>query len=232
MTREEKTPARPPLPAELRAQIGSELRAARVRLGQSLEDAARRTRVPKRYLEALESDRFGEFEALVYLRGFLQSYCEQLGVSFEPLWKRLVEPPSAPAAPAPAPERPQARTPAALAASALLAAALPAALLWRGRPDAPDAPAPGPAALQRLPQAADVRLGLSAAEDAWVRVETDGRLQFEGILPRGAALEWSPKRGLRLLTPNPDALRLTMNGKRRGLPAAGPDGARRVEVLE
>lgn len=82
----------------VKAQIGSVLRAARLKRGQSLEAVAQQSRIPKKFLESLENDRFDEFPALVYLRGFLKGYCDHLEVEFEPLWIQIAAP-AAPAAP-------------------------------------------------------------------------------------------------------------------------------------
>ena len=97
--------------ADVRAEVGAVLRAARLKRGQSLEAVAQQTRIPKRYLEALENDRLDEFPAFVYMRGFLKGYCEHLDLPFEELWAK-VQPPAAetaaaPAAPAPATPAPK-----------------------------------------------------------------------------------------------------------------------------
>ncbi len=95
----------------LRAEIGPILRAARLKRGQSLEAVAQQTRISKRFLEALEENRFEQFPAVVYLRGFLKSYCEHLDVNFEDIWKLLNTAPEAETAEggqaeaAPAPEK-------------------------------------------------------------------------------------------------------------------------------
>jgi hypothetical protein len=46
----------------------------------TIEDAARATRIPRRYLEALEQEDFGILPAPVYARGFLRSYSGYLGL--------------------------------------------------------------------------------------------------------------------------------------------------------
>jgi cytoskeletal protein RodZ len=69
--------------------IGATLRQARLKHGQSLDVVHQHTRIPKKFLEAMENNRFDEFPALVYLRGFLKSYCEHLDVEFEPLWNQI-----------------------------------------------------------------------------------------------------------------------------------------------
>jgi len=73
----------------LRAEIGPILRAARLKRGQSLEAVAQQTRISKRFLEALEENRFEQFPAVVYLRGFLKGYCEHLDVNFDEIWNML-----------------------------------------------------------------------------------------------------------------------------------------------
>ncbi|MDD5302956.1 MAG: helix-turn-helix domain-containing protein [Elusimicrobia bacterium] len=79
----------------LRAEIGPILRAARLKRGQSLEAVAQQTRISKRFLEALEENRFEQFPAVVYLRGFLKGYCEHLDVNFDEIWAMLNAAPEA-----------------------------------------------------------------------------------------------------------------------------------------
>lgn len=83
----------------VKAEIGDVLKAARLKKGLALEAVARQTRISKRYLEALEGDKFEEFPALVYLRGFLKGYCDFLETDFGPLWEK-VEAATAPPPPA------------------------------------------------------------------------------------------------------------------------------------
>ena len=80
----------------LRAEIGPILRAARLKRGQSLEAVAQQTRISKRFLEALEENRFEQFPAVVYLRGFLKGYCEHLDVNFDEIWALLNAVPETP----------------------------------------------------------------------------------------------------------------------------------------
>jgi ribosome-binding protein aMBF1 (putative translation factor) len=53
----------------LRAEIGPILRAARLKRGQSLEAVAQQTRISKRFLEALEENRFELPEGLLRASG-------------------------------------------------------------------------------------------------------------------------------------------------------------------
>lgn len=60
--------------------LGATLQRARLDKGLTLEDAERVTRIPKKYLEALESEDYGRLPAPVYARGFLRSYSGYLGL--------------------------------------------------------------------------------------------------------------------------------------------------------
>ncbi len=60
--------------------LGETLRRARSAKGITLEDAERVTRIPRKYLEALELENFGILPAPVYARGFLRSYAGYLGL--------------------------------------------------------------------------------------------------------------------------------------------------------
>lgn len=60
--------------------LGQILQRARLARGITLEDAERVTRIPRKYLEALEQEHFSILPAPVYARGFLRSYAGYLGL--------------------------------------------------------------------------------------------------------------------------------------------------------
>ena len=60
--------------------LGETLRRARTAKGITIEDAERVTRIPRKYLEALELENFSILPAPVYARGFLRSYAGYLGL--------------------------------------------------------------------------------------------------------------------------------------------------------
>ncbi len=226
----------------LRAEIGPILRAARLKRGQSLEAVARQTRISKRFLEALEENRFEEFPAVVYLRGFLKGYCEHLEMNFEEIWSMLNSAAAAAEAPAVAgPTTPQtAPTPAPPApaqgsgATGAIALAVALALglaVYLFKDQDKDAAAPAtPAALQPMPRAIEPKLIVRLKNDAWLRVSVDGMVVFEGRAPRGALQEWKPSKFVDLRTTEPAALELSLNGQAATLGAPGPDGQYRVEI--
>lgn len=66
--------------AEHRAAFCEYLRASRARTTLSLDDIARETKIPRRSLERLETGRFEELPADVFVRGFLRSYARCVGI--------------------------------------------------------------------------------------------------------------------------------------------------------
>jgi cytoskeleton protein RodZ len=61
-------------------EIGSSLREARSRQGIALPQVERDTRIRSRYLTALEEEQFDVLPAPAYVRGFLRTYAEYLGL--------------------------------------------------------------------------------------------------------------------------------------------------------
>lgn len=82
--------------------IGEALIRAREARGRSLADAERDTRITRRYLQALEDEQFDLLPAPVYVRGFIRSYSQYLGLEGDPLVARLPPAAAVPAAASPA----------------------------------------------------------------------------------------------------------------------------------
>ena len=61
-------------------EIGTSLREARLRQGFELVDAEAATKIRSKYLGALEEERFELLPAQTYVKGFLRSYSEYLGL--------------------------------------------------------------------------------------------------------------------------------------------------------
>jgi cytoskeleton protein RodZ len=64
--------------------IGSSLREARMRQGLDFPELEERTKIRPKYLRALEDERFDLLPAPTYVRGFLRSYAEVLGLDGQP----------------------------------------------------------------------------------------------------------------------------------------------------
>jgi cytoskeleton protein RodZ len=69
--------------------IGEELRRERTRQGLTPEDIARRTKIPVRSLEAIESDAFDRLPGVVFARNFVRLYAVDLKLDPESLISRL-----------------------------------------------------------------------------------------------------------------------------------------------
>jgi cytoskeleton protein RodZ len=64
--------------------IGTTLRDARTRQGLDFPELEQRTKIRPKYLRALEDERFDILPAPTYVRGFLRSYAEALGLEPQP----------------------------------------------------------------------------------------------------------------------------------------------------
>lgn len=64
--------------------IGSSLRDARTRQNLDFPELEERTKIRPKYLRALEDERFDILPAPTYVRGFLRSYAEALGLDGQP----------------------------------------------------------------------------------------------------------------------------------------------------
>src|SRR5512134_1978637 len=65
-------------------EIGASLREARLRQGLDFPELEERTKIRPKYLRALEDERFEQLPAPTYVRGFLRSYAEALGLDGQP----------------------------------------------------------------------------------------------------------------------------------------------------
>jgi cytoskeletal protein RodZ len=69
--------------SDSRSGIGARLKAGRERSGMTLIQVAERLHVDSRVVEALEADRFNEFDAPVYVKGHLKRYSELVNENTE-----------------------------------------------------------------------------------------------------------------------------------------------------
>lgn len=65
------------------AELGPYLRGERERQGASLELMQQRTKIQRRYLQAIESGDYGALPGAFYARAFIRSYAEALGLNAE-----------------------------------------------------------------------------------------------------------------------------------------------------
>lgn len=81
-------PEGPPLPPAA-ARVGSDLRAARQRLGWQLPDVANGLRIRLPYLEAIEEGRLADLPGNAYAVGFVRAYATMLGLDPDEVARRF-----------------------------------------------------------------------------------------------------------------------------------------------
>lgn len=221
-------------------EIGSSLREARSMRGLELDAVQKALRIRRRYLEALESDRFEQLPGEVYARGFLREYAEFLGLDgslyVEEYNARFAqhEHQFIAAQPSAAPLRRGSARLLLVGAAALLICVAGALVAWklaghRGKPAASrpspaafSAPAattratPAPVAAASEP-AAPSRLTLTAARgDCWVGVRiasATGRQLYWRTLRQGQTIHFSLSRPLWVRVGRGANLDATVDGK-------------------
>jgi hypothetical protein len=203
------------------------------------DELEERTKIRPKYLRALEDEQFDILPAPTYVKGFLRSYAEALGLDGQPFvdeynsrfavggdddvvvrTRRM---------PAPRRDRGPVResriTVVALAAIAVLAALVIAA--WRfGGPEQERMPGLTPSDRGTMtavgPSARRANLVLAAVAGAsWMEVRqgsVSGKLLYSGTLERGQRKTFQGRR-LQLALAEPENVAVRLNGKRVELPA-------------
>lgn len=65
---------------EPRGSVGCALAEARRRCAMTIEQVAEMTRVPIRYLTAIEAERFDEIPGVIYIKGFVKAFARAVGL--------------------------------------------------------------------------------------------------------------------------------------------------------
>ena len=214
----------------LEISAGQRLRRAREERHLTLGEVARETRIKTEFLQALEEDRTDVFPGPVYARAFLRQYAAFLGLDGEDLVSSLF-PAAGTEIPEQIPSRRIAGRSARLSVAGmvlLVAAAAAAAFLAAGREltrpegDLPPPPAPaerpeepreakGAPRQAIVPEARGVRLRLRAEAPCWIRVQSGGRLLYQGTLRAGDSLHFASREAIVLRAGNAGALRIRHN---------------------
>jgi cytoskeleton protein RodZ len=223
--------------------IGSSLREARLRQELDFPVLEERTKIRPKYLRALEDERFDLLPAPTYVKGFLRSYAEALGLDGQPFVDEYnsrfavgeddVVVRSARQVPIPRNRDRQRRRQAResrIALAALLAIAVLTALViaaWRfGSPDEEKVPGLATQGATAAPTGASggrVKLVVRARDGAsWMEVRAGsvaGRLLYSGTLERGQRQEFTARRAIQLALAKPGNVTVRVNGNREELPA-------------
>jgi cytoskeletal protein RodZ len=225
-------------------EIGNTLREARLRRRLDLSRCESDTKIRSKYLRAMEEEQFDLLPGRTYVRGFLRTYAEYLGLDWQLV---LDEYESRFGAFAEAgwdgeggsqgrrrphdrgrrPRRERSRSPEArllwLAVGGVLSVAL---LVWLGvgSPDESSRTLPAPVApAVSQARAALVRIeGVGEGAEVAVRARNGrGRLIFAGPLQAGESRRYAVARSIWLRVSDPAGVRLTVDGVERPLPTEG-----------
>jgi cytoskeleton protein RodZ len=217
--------------------IGSSLREARLRQELDFPELEERTKIRPKYLRALEDERFDILPAPTYVRGFLRSYAESLGLDGQPFvdeynTRFAVGDEDAPirARRVPPPRPHRSGRESRIAVLALFAIAVATALViaaWRfGGPEGEKVPGlasprAGQATHSPSSTAQRTRLAVTAVGGgSWMEVRagsSGGKLLYSGTLERGQRKTFEGVR-LQLALAEPQNVAVRLNGNRVSLP--------------
>jgi len=227
-------------------EIGSSLREARLRQTLDFPEIEQSTKIRGKYLRALEDEQFDLLPAQTYVKGFLRSYAEYLGLDGQ-LYvdeynsRYIVGDEESPLRPRQSPRRPPGppRVQSRVVLLTLLGIALVTALVivaWT-RGGAGNQHIPGLATEQTttkkqtvLPpvhtsRSAVARLEVTAALDSsWLQVHrgsVTGPIVYQGTLEKGEKQLFVGRR-LWIDVGRPEVLRAKLNGRAVRFPTGGP----------
>jgi cytoskeleton protein RodZ len=221
-------------------EIGNSLREARLRQQLDFPEIEQATKIRGKYLRALEDEQFDVLPAQTYVKGFLRSYAEYLGLDgqlyVDEYNSRFVvgeeEAPARPRRSAP-PQPRGVQVQSRVVLLTLLGIAAVTALVivaWtRGEPQKKEPVGLGAAPPQTVavkPQATTnaVRLIVTAKRgNCWLEVHSGsatGRIIFQGTLERGQRKLFSGHK-LWITLDRPENLGTVLNGRSRILPGGG-----------
>jgi helix-turn-helix protein len=222
-------------------EIGNSLREARLRQTLDFPEIEQATKIRGKYLRALEDEQFDVLPAQTYVKGFLRSYAEYLGLDgqlyVDEYNSRFVvgeeESPARPRRVAPTPSR-GVQVQSRVVLLTLLGIASVTALVivaWtRGEPQKKEPVGLGNSATQK-PVVSNppvttnaVRLIVTAKRgNCWLEVHSGsatGRILFQGTLERGQKKLFTGRK-LWITLDRPESLSTILNGHTRLLPGGG-----------
>jgi cytoskeleton protein RodZ len=232
-------------------EIGNSLREARLRQGLDFPEIEQATKIRPKYLRALEDEQFDILPGQTYVKGFLRSYAEYLGLDgqlyvdeYNSRYIHVDEETPLRARSTSSLSRAGPRFETSVVLVALAAIGILTLLVfaaWRFGSNTPDTaipdfstqpPAASPATKPKkrtraaLPRARMMLTG--ALGDSWVEVYANsptGKLLYEGTVQAGRSVRFGVERVYRryfVRVGRPGNLRMTVNGRVRDLPRRGP----------
>ncbi len=217
--------------------IGERLKSAREKRGQDLEEVHLEIKISPQVLNALEEDRAEDLVGIVYAKTFLRQYANYLGLDGDKLAKELEEKrptPSEDIKPVGLTlERPKLSKSTILkniSILILIVAILGSMLIGifhfakrtkTGIPQRPKEKAVESlphTSLFPIPENQKIKLTLTAYDNVWVEVESDGTTVNKNILKKGSRETWQADENIKIIIGKPEAVSLELNGKPFRLP--------------
>ena len=213
-------------------EIGNSLRDARLRQGLELVQLEAETKIRAKYLRALEEEQFEQLPGDTYVKGFLRTYADRLGLDgqlyvdeYNSRFTLAEEPPASARPRHQSPRRRRLESHAVLVALAgILAVTVLVIAAWQltGTDESPEPPAattlPAPTTTVAAPEPEIATLVVTAAGGS-SRVEVRrgsraGDLVWEGTLTKGGESQRFTGKKLWIAVAKPANLSLTLNGSR------------------
>lgn len=207
--------------------VGEKLRKARLEKKASLEEVYKQTRIYPNVLEALEQDRAHNFLSSIYIKGFLKTYAQYLGLDGEKLVKEYTDSQKVEAPLSEVVLEKKEKISTQISPFLILRIALTVILgvafifyFWYvlknistsgKRVQIPEVKVK--VALEPFVEAKELVLEVRAKEDCWIRINADNQAVFEKTLPKGKIERWQAKQRLELRIGKPEALEVFLNGK-------------------
>ncbi|MCI0406519.1 MAG: DUF4115 domain-containing protein [candidate division Zixibacteria bacterium] len=220
--------------------LGAFLRSKREERGIALEEMSEKTRIPLRYLSALEEDRLDALPGKVYERLFIRTYADLVGINLEELGRQFKEIQNTLELKVrPEDERRSPLLKRGIFALGFLTVVLVAVLVFTRREPEPKAK-PEPETIPNLvpaqasdsfipqlpaapPEPEGLKLEVETAESNWVRIAADEKPVFEAELKPGEKRVFEAEKKLRLSLGRAWAADVWVNGRR--LRKLGREGA-------
>jgi cytoskeleton protein RodZ len=211
-------------------EIGNSLREARTRRQLDLAVAEQATKIRARYLRALEDERFDQLPSQTYVKGFLRTYADYLGLDgqlyVDEFNSRFATGDEHDARPRRSSTRPERRTRRLETSIVLIAVALVAIVTlvvtsaWQTGGSGAKAPkathrvkAHKKAAIPRPHAFLEIAAVSGPSYVTVHRTNATGRLLFQGTISKGR-LEPFDGKGFWVSVSSPENLRITVAGKR------------------
>jgi cytoskeletal protein RodZ len=218
--------------------IGSRLKKARQEKNLTLEEIQKKTKIHPRVLKALEEDRPEQILGLTYIKGFLKTYADYLGLDGPSLVKEYVtlHPTTVREVIDLTKEKlPQTQNYVKVVSFfkkfALILPVLLIIFLFllslrsiiRSRELKKIEKVKSPKVTSKVKVAAPavvklelLKLAIRAKEDCWIQVKADGKIIFQNVLPKGSSEKWEAKEKLELWVGNSGVIDLELNDKPLG----------------